>query len=57
MIAYRLVARDGVRSAHSPPRVRRGLQVSRTPQRQERRNRARHAILRKLDMMPAAAPS
>jgi len=57
MIAYRLVARDGVRSAHSPPRVRRGLQVSRTPQRRERRNRARHAILRKLDMMPAAAPS
>jgi hypothetical protein len=53
MIAHDPVARDGTPSGHLPSKLRGAPRLSRTLQRRERRNRARHAILRKLDTMLA----
>jgi len=54
MIAYDLVVRHGARGAHLPSKLEGALRLSRTRRRRERRNRARHAILRKLDTMLAS---
>jgi hypothetical protein len=55
MIAHFPAKGDSARSTHLPFGLSRGLRVPRVTQRRERRDRARHAIHRKLDLVLAPA--